>query len=867
MLRKILTTRINFILTTILVLLSLSTLLMTGALFWLENKTEEISSVSEHVSKAVHQFNTAIEHEKNFLLYEVIDTVFYKSQQSKIANSFHVSLGYFRQNLSQFDRLIAQESELKDLQANILKIDQEASRLDSLFQDLVSLVLRRGFKNWGSIGKMRRHIHQIEHSGLPTDKALMLMIRRHEKDYLLRKQPQYPLKLQKAVTLFKNSLDSFPASPGKTALIQHLADYQSAFLNTVALEKKIGYEEDEGLTHILFDLEHSIGGELATIEKNIQAYIRDMRRQLLLKISLLSVVAILITLFAAWFVNRRISRPIVALSETIRKSIESDFKEKLEFGKKTGLAYEIRRIGKDVGRMYHKIQSMLSEMIMQKEELAAQTEMLQHTNIQMEENIDYINAKNFELTHKNEEILLQKAQLETNYDHIKTLTKIGQDITLNLNTEDIINIVYEGLHKSLNIEVFGIGVYKAETQVLDFYTRERDSVYIYRRQDSLEDKNQFSVYCFENNEEIIINDIDQEYKNYLSEPPKSLTKEKCYSQVYLPLSVKQGLLGVIALRSTEKYAYDEFNLSIFRNLAAYITIAVENANSYHKITLHQSELSVANREITRKNKMMTDSINYATRIQATIFPKREKISEVFSDFFILLKPRDMVSGDFYFFSKVPRILRKITDVVPVIIAADCTGHGVPGAFTSMVGNSWFNTVVNLRGTYNPSRILRQVNIGIHETFKQRETDNKDGMDAGIVAVDFRKKQLLFSGARSNLVYIQNGELHEIRGDTRSVGGENRFDEENVPYTLHKIDMENTTHFYLFSDGYRDQFGGKLRQKIGSKNFKALLFEHHQKPMDTQKRILDEYLKDYMKQGKEAQIDDVMILGFKMPSIQ
>jgi len=262
----------------------------------------------------------------------------------------------------------------------------------------------------------------------------------------------------------------------------------------------------------------------------------------------------------------------------------------------------------------------------------------------------------------------------------------------------------------------------------------------------------------------------------------------------------------------------------------------------------------ANKKIDHQNKSIKSSINYAQRIQEAMLPKPDLQKKLISDSFILLKPRDIVSGDFYWFSEIKSWYSP--DVI--IAAADCTGHGVPGAFMSMIGMNALNSIVG-SGIAEPDQILYELNKNIQSALQQEKTGNNDGMDIALCIYRKEKSILEFAGAKNPLVYIQEGKLTQIKGDVHPIGGSKRNHE--FTYRKHKVPIEETTIVYLFSDGYRDQFGGKDGTKFLTKNFNKLLLEIHEKPMEEQKQILDQRIEDW--KGKNPQTDDILVIGFKL----
>lgn len=261
---------------------------------------------------------------------------------------------------------------------------------------------------------------------------------------------------------------------------------------------------------------------------------------------------------------------------------------------------------------------------------------------------------------------------------------------------------------------------------------------------------------------------------------------------------------------------------------------------------HQKE------EIELQNDQIKAGITYASRIQEAMLPQIEEIKKQLPEAFILLNPKDVVSGDFYWHS--------FKDNKIFIAAVDCTGHGVPGAFMSMIGDSLLNQIVNDKNIKEPHKILEFLHRGVRVTLKQNETDNRDGMDMTICAIDLKKKTLEFAGAKNPMVYIQDGQLHQIKGDRVAIGGLQK--ESKRIFTKHKVDVSKPTWVYLFSDGFQDQFGGENGDKYMSGNFKKLLHKIHNNPAEKQKEILENTFSEW-KGIKYEQLDDVLVIGFKL----
>jgi serine phosphatase RsbU (regulator of sigma subunit) len=283
----------------------------------------------------------------------------------------------------------------------------------------------------------------------------------------------------------------------------------------------------------------------------------------------------------------------------------------------------------------------------------------------------------------------------------------------------------------------------------------------------------------------------------------------------------------------------------------------EEINEQKTILENKSDaLELAYKEIEKKTDNILASISYAKRIQTALLPDQEDVNLAFPENFIYYKPKDVISGDFYYHVEV--------DELHIIAVADCTGHGVPGAFMSVLGVQSLNKIVQ-EGITSSDRILNELHREIRQVLKQQVNEVRDGMDIVLCVIDKKNKTLTYSGAINSLYYIQadkNGQPYftELKATKRPIGGFQR-DEEERNFDKHIIDISKTTTFYLSTDGYRDQFGGEESKKFMARRFKELLYHIHDKPMNTQKQILDEVITKWL--GKNEQIDDMLVIGIKI----
>ena len=277
-----------------------------------------------------------------------------------------------------------------------------------------------------------------------------------------------------------------------------------------------------------------------------------------------------------------------------------------------------------------------------------------------------------------------------------------------------------------------------------------------------------------------------------------------------------------------------------------------NATLEEKVENRTNQLVEEKEVVEAQNKEIRESINYAKRIQASILPSKQKIKQYFNDSFIYYAPKDIVSGDFYWF--------EYSRKKPLFAVVDCTGHGVPGAFMSIIGYTQLNEIVSDQKITDPGVILKELDKRVKISLNQnnpQEKNSKDGMELGIISVNFEQGKLEYAGAMRPLYYTKGGELHIIKGDKFSIGG---FSRHRKQFTTHRIPIEKGDCFYLFSDGYPDQFGGPRGKKFMTRNVAQMITNICHLPMAEQGIIVKNAFLDWKK--NEEQVDDILISGIR-----
>ncbi|MGF1533875.1 MAG: SpoIIE family protein phosphatase [Bernardetiaceae bacterium] len=277
-------------------------------------------------------------------------------------------------------------------------------------------------------------------------------------------------------------------------------------------------------------------------------------------------------------------------------------------------------------------------------------------------------------------------------------------------------------------------------------------------------------------------------------------------------------------------------------------------NLEEKVVQRTHELTQKTHELEKTNKHITDSVRYARRIQQSILGEPVVDKRYFSDAFVFFRPRDIVSGDFYWFAECP------DEETYLVVAADCTGHGVPGAFMTVMGNDFLNEIVNNQKIFSPKQILQALDQKISSSLHRSNGKAvADGMDISILAYHKPTQTLRFAGAKNPMLLLRNDELIFIRGSRFPIGG--NFDAHQKNFEEHLIEAQPNDRLYLYSDGFQDQFGGDKGQKYLSKRFRAFLHAHSHQTFEEQANTLEQELQGW--RGTAKQTDDILVIGLKI----
>ncbi len=458
-----------------------------------------------------------------------------------------------------------------------------------------------------------------------------------------------------------------------------------------------------------------------------------------------------------------------------------------------------------------------------------------------------INVQKEQISNQKDDIEKQKDEIESSYNNIKVLGEIGQKITSSLDVESVVQTVHTGVRSLVEMDRFGVGILNKKNNKLEYISfidknlpsKPKNSLV-----QTLGGRGSFADICMSQRKEVLVNDLMNEYRGYQDEYISANDPNNPQSLVYIPLVADGEAVGLITVQSLEKFAYSTNNLLMLKTLASYTSIALQNANAYQIIE--------------SKNKNITDSIRYGEAIQQAVLPNLDKIKQFCTDYFVVFQPKDLVSGDFYWMSQQDDSL--------LLAAIDCTGHGVPGAFMSMIGNTLLNEIVNQNRVKDPALILEMLHLGVRKALKQENEAgraNDDGMDVCLCAIkntSNQRKQLTFSGAKRPLIIVPAPyqEIHEVKGDKKSIGGMQK--EAQRKFSKQQLELMEGDLILLSSDGYADQ-NNPSKEKFGSTRMKHLLLNSDKVAMQDLKTTFERELSKFKQDA--AQRDDITLIALKL----
>lgn len=458
----------------------------------------------------------------------------------------------------------------------------------------------------------------------------------------------------------------------------------------------------------------------------------------------------------------------------------------------------------------------------------------------VQERTHEISTQNEELRQQSEEILSQRdhiseqhLELKLAYQDMNKLSSFGKELSSIKDVNILADITQHSLLNFMDANIFGIGVVKEDDGYLQLYTRE-DNMSEIIKFDLKSNHSSLSVKSFQH-QKVIVAYNKKDFEKH------GVDSGDIKSAVYVPLRYHDKNWGVLTVQAKKENAYSERHVALLENLSAYIASTLENIYSYGVIL--------------EKNQHIISSIQYAETIQRALLSSIEHLKIFFSDYFAFYQPKDIVSGDFYWAYE-----RRGKLFVAVV---DCTGHGVPGAFLSVIGVTLLNKLVGELKIDSPDWILEGINQEVIELLSRHTSHREDGMDMSLCVFEKGKNDTInvaFAGAKSNMRIIRKGsrECELVKGTRRSIGG--TLLKKQRPFELQRRVLQKGDCIYLNTDGYIDQ-SNNSRKRVGMKRFVDLLLEYSPYPMEEQKKKLEEYVCNYMTGSDQR--DDMTIVGIRV----
>ena len=439
----------------------------------------------------------------------------------------------------------------------------------------------------------------------------------------------------------------------------------------------------------------------------------------------------------------------------------------------------------------------------------------------------------------------------------ESLLRISEEAHTANNIEEFVATIHDILADLVNAKNFFIGLYDESTNKYFF-------PYFEDEYDNIETAG--VSFAYDESLEVTLYDLSGTLTDYVRRtgnpvrfPNEEMNKlyESCEIKLFgsqstswlgVPLKLSGTTLGVMAAQCydiADAYSVKDEELLVF--VSDHIARAIESVRAEEKF--RKQHLLVL-----QQKQAITDSISYARRIQKAVLPSPPYLDKILSEYFTIYKPKDIIGGDFYWVREI--------EGYRVVIVADCTGHGVPGALMSMLGVTLLNEQFRTFGIRQPGVILGHLRNKVKEILAQEGSvnDQKDGIDMAIVIIDQEKKELQFAGANRPLFLFRKKddyELYVIKGDKQPIG----VHWEEKEFTNHLIKIREHDSLYIFSDGFVDQYGGEKRKKFKSRNFKKLLLSVQAESMENQRKLIEEAFNNW--RGSHEQIDDVCVMGVRL----
>lgn len=576
----------------------------------------------------------------------------------------------------------------------------------------------------------------------------------------------------------------------------------------VKWEKYIGLNSDSGINLKINQNSETLTNSLSKLSDIVLQQAEQSEKIINWIFILVFISSLLLTGLGIWLPIKNIARPIEKLDKSMQMIIDNNFKQNEKISTTS--------LNNEIGYISTRFQNLLDKF------------------------------------HKHNIIIKeQRDELELSFENLKKLSKIGLKITSELDFDAIITYTRKKLSLLIPFNHFAIGLIDEPKTNINFYgingTEKPKKLY----SETVNNIENLSAYCYNNQKKVEMNNVKTEYFEYL--PKLNITNIKSVSStIWLPITIKNKRKGVVYIGHEEPNQYNKFHLNVLRNIALYLGIALENIDTIENINKQKEQIEIQNKNIKA-------SINYAKTIQNSFLPHHNLINSIASNF-IIYKPKDIVSGDFYWTLTTYEPTSNLEYTFLAVV--DCTGHGVPGAFMSTIGTRLLNEIVFHRKIYSTSAILEYLDEELQKVLNQENGTNNDGMDLCLIRIESDMDDtynIMFSGAKRPLYHFNHTtkKLIAHQGTRRSIGGKQRRVRQLMPFEYIKTKITRDDRLFLSTDGFADQPNEK-RKKYTSAMLKDVLEISSEISIDKQKEVLEYELKEHS--GNQEQRDDITIIG-------
>jgi|GEM_PF-2638857 len=488
------------------------------------------------------------------------------------------------------------------------------------------------------------------------------------------------------------------------------------------------------------------------------------------------------------------------------------------------------------------VKARTQDLLLANRELESQKEEMMRQSLEISQQRDELVSKNQELELNRVEITKNNQEIRKSFKNILVLNDISRQITSSFDIGNIIITAYNHVTQIVKADFFSVGTYIKSIYSLEFNYIFVEGKPVPKTKISCQELLSAEVGCYNSNTDYLLKGLACEKSFFRDRKGKAFG-----TMCILPLREGDVANGVFVVGSSVENDYSKTDIANLRMISSYVSIAIDKARDYH--------------QISQKNNAINGSIRYAKTIQDAILVREETINRYFQGM-VIFRPKDIVSGDFYWFNQIGSNPDKPEKIFAAVV--DCTGHGVPGAFMSLISNTLLNDIIIRSGIYETDQILKQLDIEIVEALNQNNNDNNDGLDMSICRFDFNSEgkiyRAAYSGAKNSLYHYRKGAeaFETLSADRISIGGGHCDFEKK--FTSEIIDVNPGDIFVLSSDGILDQ-NNMLRKRFGRVRFVNTLTQCKDKEMSLIKFTIESELDKFM--AGEEQRDDISVMGLRI----